>query len=115
MARRKGQGNKGKQPAKKRPVPQVSPLQSSSDKESWSVWQQLQEKIPALEAERLVQQAPQVIKAQPCHLARDAQSHHRAKLKVIADDLMSRFVGLEAEQHSEGRCRYDAEGATATP
>ena len=99
MALCKGQGNKkGKQPTRKVPVPQVFPPWSSSDKESCPVWEQLQQKISTLKAERLVQQAPQLGKALPHHSAREAKSHHRAKLKDIADDLMSRFTVLEAEQ-----------------
>ena len=49
MASRKGQGNrKGKQLAKKRLAAQVSA------EESWPVWQELQDKILALEGERLM-------------------------------------------------------------
>ena len=60
MTSHKAQGNrKGKQPAKKRLAPQVSPPQSSSDEESWPVWQQLQEKISALEADREARRALQ--------------------------------------------------------
>ena len=116
MASWKGQGNKkGKQLDKKRPVPQVSPSQSSSNKESWLVWQELQEKISALEAEWLVRQAPQPCEVQPHWSARNAKSQQRAKLKAIANDLMARFAVLETEQQPEGTIRCSVDGASLTP
>ena len=99
MISRKGQGTrKGKQPAKKRPAPQVSPPQSSSDKESWPVWQKLQEKISALEAQREAWQAPQCCETQPRRSARETKGQRKAKLKAMAQYLMDRFIVLEYEQ-----------------
>ena len=99
MASCKGQGNnKGKQPTKKRPVPQVSLPQSSLAEECWPVWQPLQEKISVLEAKQLASQAPQPCEAQLCRSAREAKSHHRAKLKAIANDFMSQFAVLKEER-----------------
>ena len=110
---RKDQGTwKGKQPTKKRPAPQVSPPESSFNEESWPTWQQLQEKC---EAKIQVRKAPQPSKAQVHHSAREAKSHHRAKLRAIADDLMSRFAILETKQQVEGMSRWEADGATVTP
>ena len=54
MTSRNGRGtSKGKTPAKKIIVPQVSPQQSSSDEESWPIWKDLQEKKSVLEAQEL--------------------------------------------------------------
>ena len=51
-------GNKKRKTARQEKAnAQVSPPQSSSDEESWLIWQQLQEKKSALEAERLASQA----------------------------------------------------------
>ena len=93
----------------------MSPPQSSSDEESWPVWQQLWGKKPALEAEREVRQAPQTCRAQPCCLARKAKSHRRAKLRDIADDLITRFDSLEAKWLAEEAPRREDKGAATTP
>ena len=57
MAPKKGQGNcKGKQPAKHR-APRVPPpfVSSSSDKEGWPAWEEMQAKIAALEQQKAIQ------------------------------------------------------------
>ena len=85
MTLQKGQGTKkGKQPARKRPVHQVSPPQSSSDEESWPVWKELQEKISALEAQTLTRQFPQMSEVLPHRSAREIKKHHKMKLKAMA-------------------------------
>ena len=40
--------------------------------------------------------------------------HHRAKLKALADNLMSQFAALEAEQQVERMSRKDADGSAVT-
>uniref|UniRef100_A0ABM5FLU4 1-alkyl-2-acetylglycerophosphocholine esterase n=1 Tax=Pogona vitticeps TaxID=103695 RepID=A0ABM5FLU4_9SAUR len=99
MAPKKGGANKkGKQPAKRKATPQVSPPQSSSDEESWPIWKQLQEKISALEAEKMATQLRQDGDYQPRRSTRDSSGHRRAKLKALASDLMERFNVLEADR-----------------
>ena len=99
MAPKKGGANKkGKQPAKRKATPQVSPPQSSSDEESWPIWKQLQEKISALEAEKMATQLRQDGEYQPRRSTRDSSGHRRAKLKALASDLMERFNVLEADR-----------------
>ena len=90
MASKKGQGNKkGKQLARKCMTPQLYPPQTSSDEEAWPIWQQLQEKITTLEAKRATSQALPVSAPQRRRSARESRSHGKAKLKDLAEDLLS--------------------------
>ena len=47
-------------------------------------------------------------------MAREAKGYCKVNLRAIADDLMSRFAILEAEQKTEGACRHEADGIAAT-
>ena len=116
MASRKGQGNKkGKKHAKNCAASQVLPPQSSSKEESWPIWQQLQDKILALEAERVAQKAQQLSRAQPHHSAREAKSHRTANLKAMADKLMSQFAALEADWQPPGSSGRESEESEVMP
>ncbi|XP_078244774.1 uncharacterized protein LOC140704290 isoform X2 [Pogona vitticeps] len=102
MSARKLQGNqKGKQRARKRPVPELSPPQSSSDEEAWPVWQKLQQQVAALERARLARAPPARGGEQPRRSTRDAKGHCRAKLWAIAQDIKSKVAILEAELQSD--------------
>ncbi|XP_078247520.1 uncharacterized protein LOC144588466 [Pogona vitticeps] len=111
MALRKSQGNKkGKQLPKKQPVPQVSPPQSFLDKESWPIWQQLQNKIAALKAARSAKTTLQSTEVHLHRSARESKGHRRAKLRTLANILMTRFAILEAEQQLESTAGKEVEG-----
>ena len=113
MATRKGQGNKkGKQPARNHPAPQLSPPQSTSDEESWPIWQQLQDKMAAFKAARIAKRTPQPSEVQLHWSARDSKSHRRAKLKALAENLMHMFTVFEAEQQAEGAAKNEVNRAT---
>nr|XP_020667984.1 uncharacterized protein LOC110089341 [Pogona vitticeps] len=113
MVPRKGVGTKkGKQPAKRRQVTQVSPPQSSSDEESWPVWQKLQNKIATLEAQTLGKQPSQPGKGQQRRSARESKSHRRARLRVVARKLTQRCASLESAQSMDASARRDQDGAT---
>uniref|UniRef100_A0ABM5FIC5 Core-binding (CB) domain-containing protein n=1 Tax=Pogona vitticeps TaxID=103695 RepID=A0ABM5FIC5_9SAUR len=102
MSARKLQGNqKGKQRARKRPVPELSPPQSSSDEEAWPVWQKLQQQVAALERARLARAPPARGGEQPRRSTRNAKGHCRAKLWAIAQDIKSKVAILEAELQSD--------------
>ena len=110
MAPRKGVGNKkGKQPAQRRQVTQASPPHSSSDEESWPVWQRLQNKIEALEAQTLGKQP-----AQPRGVrrsARESKGHRSSRLRVMARDLTQRCAAIESTQGTDAASRQDEDGA----
>uniref|UniRef100_A0ABM5FH18 SGNH hydrolase-type esterase domain-containing protein n=1 Tax=Pogona vitticeps TaxID=103695 RepID=A0ABM5FH18_9SAUR len=110
MAPRKGVGNKkGKQPAQRRQVTQASPSHSSSDEESWPVWQRLQNKIEALEAQTLGKQS-----AQPRGVrrsARESKGHRSSRLRVMARDLTQRCAAIESTQGTDAASRQDEDGA----
>ena len=63
--------------------------------------------------EQLARQAPQQTKVQPHRSARDAKSHHRAKFKALAHDLMYGLLFLR--QRAEATTRNEAEGAFSIP
>ena len=69
-------------------------------------------KIAVLEAARKAKATLQYREVQPRWLPRDSNSHRRAKLKALADKLMSRFTVLEMEQQVEGTARKEVEGMT---
>ena len=98
MAGRKGLSpQKGKQPIKKRKASQLSPVQSSSDEEAWPIWQEMQEKISATWPAGV----------QLCRSAREAKSHKRARLRVMAHELTQRFAVLKSAQVSNAQCSGD--------
>ena len=102
MASKKGRGNKkGKQPAPKRQVPQLSPPQSSSDEELWPVLEELQQKLLALEACRVAVQVAQKSDVQPHRSARETKGIKKTRLKAIVQVLMDRCLALEAAQCQE--------------
>ena len=84
MAPKKGQGkSKGKQPARQCTAPQILPPQSSSDKENWPIWEQLQTKTVALEAERAAQGSSKPSEQLLHHSARESKSHKHAKPDLV--------------------------------
>ena len=99
MLLKKGGGNKkGKAPAKRQAVPQVSPPQSSSDEESWVMLRELQDKVANLEAKKLERQGPRGSEVTPRHSARDTKGCRKAEMRALTQDLMRRFDALESEQ-----------------
>uniref|UniRef100_A0ABM5GF58 Uncharacterized protein isoform X1 n=1 Tax=Pogona vitticeps TaxID=103695 RepID=A0ABM5GF58_9SAUR len=103
MAARKGQGTtqRGKQRARKRPVPELSPPQSSSDEESWPIWQKLQQRMDALGGARAGQAPAAQGGRQPRRSTRDARGHRRAKLRALAQDIHNKLAVLEAELQTD--------------
>ena len=98
----KGGGNKkGKSPARKRVVPQVSPPQSFSDDESWVLLKELQAKMAGLEAKRAERPAPRGSETTPRRSARDTKGRRRADIRAITLELTKRFDALESEQGRE--------------
>uniref|UniRef100_A0ABM5G3U9 Uncharacterized protein isoform X2 n=1 Tax=Pogona vitticeps TaxID=103695 RepID=A0ABM5G3U9_9SAUR len=113
MGPKKGSGpSKGKAPAKKRPAPQVSPQPSSSDEESWPIWQELQGKILALEAQKSVQKVP-TPSVVPRKSARESKGKRKAKLAALAQELMQRCDALESLQVTAGDEQEADEGPSA--
>ncbi|XP_078242407.1 integrase/recombinase xerD homolog isoform X1 [Pogona vitticeps] len=113
MGPKKGSGpSKGKAPAKKRPAPQVSPQPSSSDEESWPIWQELQGKILALEAQKSGQKVP-TPSVVPRKSARESKGKRKAKLAALAQELMQRCDALESLQVTAGDEQEAEEGPSA--
>ena len=81
------------------------------------IWQQLHDKIVALEVERIAQKLPQSSSAQLHYSAREAKCHKRAELKAITENVMSHFAVLEVDQQVSGSSRkeMDAPGVTTQP
>uniref|UniRef100_A0ABM5FV92 SGNH hydrolase-type esterase domain-containing protein n=1 Tax=Pogona vitticeps TaxID=103695 RepID=A0ABM5FV92_9SAUR len=103
MAAHKGQGTtqRGKQHARKHPVPELSPPQSSSNEESWPIWQKLQQRMDALGGARAGQAPAAQGGRQPRRSTRDARGHRRAKLRALAQDIHNKLVVLEAELQTD--------------
>ena len=78
------------------------------------IWQQLQEKIAALEAQRTTQHTSPV-GGQLCRSARYVRSHSKAKLKDLAENLLSHFSALEEERAAPWMSRYGTEVEEASP
>lgn len=87
----------------------TSPSHSSSDEESWPVWQKLQDKIEALEAQTMGKQP-----AQPRGVrrsARESKSHRTTRLRVMARELTQRCAAIESTQGTDAAARQDEDGA----
>ena len=114
MPPKKGGGKKkGKAPAKKPVVPQVSPPHSSSDEESWAMLKDLQAKVASMEAKKLERQAPKGDEITPRRSNRDTKGRRRAEMRAMTRDLMKRFDALEAEQGQDDDGRKSDDGSPA--
>ncbi|XP_072849321.2 uncharacterized protein LOC140705452 [Pogona vitticeps] len=114
MSPKKGGGNKkGKSPARRQAVPQVSPPQSSSDDESWVLLKELQAKMAGLEAKRAERPTPRGSDTTPRRSARDTKGRRRAEIRAITLELTKHFDALESEQGRETEGRMADEGSAA--
>ena len=103
MPPKKGGGNKkGKAPAKRRPVPQVSPPGSSSDEESWAAIKELQAKVAILEAKKKEKQAHRGSEVTPRCSTRDTKARRRAEMRAMTQELTRRLNAVDSEQEQEG-------------
>ena len=96
-------------------APQLSPSQSSSDEKHGPYGSSCKKKIAALEAERATSQALSVSAPERCCSARESRSHRKAKLKDLAEDLLSLFSALEGDCEAVHQSRKLAKSLATTP
>ncbi|XP_078236604.1 uncharacterized protein LOC144584403 [Pogona vitticeps] len=102
MPPKKGGGRKkGKAPARSQVRSPQSPLQSSSEDESWAMLRELHSKVAHMEAQRFEKRAPGGDEVTPRRSARESKGKRKAELKALTTELTRRFAVLESEQGHE--------------
>ena len=72
---------------------QQSPVQSSSDEESWAMLRELHAKVASMEAKRFEKRAPSGDEVTPHRSARESKGKRRAELKALT--VMNLIIKIE--------------------